>query len=49
MIIFVSIILAFLLLAALHASETKLWYNHSPKDWMTETLPIGNGRLSPPA
>ena len=32
-------------LSTLHASETKLWYNHPAKDWMTEALPIGNGRL----
>jgi len=41
-------IFAFLLLvplSTLHATETKLWYNHPAKDWMTEALPIGNGRL----
>jgi len=26
-------------------SSLKLWYDKQAKDWMTETLPIGNGRL----
>ena len=26
-------------------SKLKLWYNKPAKDWMTEALPIGNGRL----
>ena len=26
-------------------SSLKLWYNKPAKDWMTEALPIGNGRL----
>src|SRR5665647_2426987 len=26
-------------------SSLKLWYDRPAKDWMTEALPIGNGRL----
>ena len=27
------------------ANSLKLWYAQPAKDWMTEALPIGNGRL----
>jgi len=27
------------------SNSLKLWYDHPAKDWMTEALPIGNGRL----
>ena len=28
-----------------HAADVVLWYDHPAHDWMTEALPIGNGRL----
>ena len=42
-----KIIYGLLLVAGLNAAaaENTLWYNHPAKDWMTEALPIGNGRL----
>ena len=39
-------LLAVLLMAtAIHAAETKLWYDKPAATWETEALPIGNGRL----
>ncbi len=32
-------------LAGALAGETKLWYDHPARNWETEALPIGNGRL----
>jgi len=42
--------LIFVLLLGFHvanakSSPLKLWYDQPAKDWMTEALPIGNGRL----
>ena len=42
--------LIIVLLSSFHAakannSSLKLWYDKPAKDWMTEALPIGNGRL----
>jgi len=31
--------------APLHAADLTLWYQHPATNWMTEALPIGNGRL----
>jgi alpha-L-fucosidase 2 len=31
--------------APVHADDLKLWYTQPAKTWMTEALPIGNGRL----
>ena len=27
------------------ASDTQLWYDRPATDWMTEALPVGNGRM----
>ena len=48
--IFSGLNLIFLLFAGFHSADArvnslKLWYNKPAKDWMTEALPIGNGRL----
>jgi alpha-L-fucosidase 2 len=40
-------VVGLLLLAAgiASAADTKLWYDHPARNWETEALPIGNGRL----
>src|ERR1035437_7291006 len=45
-----SLIFIFFLLSAFQIAKAKnnslkLWYDKPAKDWMTEALPIGNGRL----
>src|SRR5262245_57195863 len=32
-------------ITGLTAAETSLWYDKPARDWETEALPIGNGRL----
>lgn len=47
-ILYVTLILALLTsfqVANAKSSALKLWYETPAKDWMTEALPIGNGRL----
>ena len=48
--IFFDLILIPVMLTGFHiakaqSSSLKLWYDRPAKDWMTEALPIGNGRL----
>src|SRR5678815_297409 len=42
-----KLILGLLLIwtAGVTAAETSLWYNKPARNWETEALPIGNGRL----
>jgi alpha-L-fucosidase 2 len=40
-----TLLLASVSFTAIHAAETKIWYDKPAKDWETEALPIGNGRL----
>src|SRR5665647_1605867 len=47
-ILYMTLILALLTsfqVANAKSSYLKLWYEKPAKDWMTEALPIGNGRL----
>jgi hypothetical protein len=39
------LLLLLLTATAVQATEMKLWYDKPAADWMTETLPIGNGEL----